>query len=243
MLRRRCARTTASLFRSIPAASRNASISVDSARSIASWTRLAYNAETAGGTSGAPCFNQNYELVGVHNAAFAPHNIPIFNQAVPFRGSNEAAAAAAIPMSRPAARPRSGASAPIASSPRVIIGRKTAADWIDKGATELPASRSSVSMPRRRSTARSGKTFSLDILKARCGVSPTGCRIRHRAQRKLPTSAADFVTALLTQLGIPGGHRHDAVAAVTRSNRRRNPRTSSTSGYRDRCLHGSTASF
>src|SRR6202011_4123925 len=47
-----------------------------------SGNRLRYDATTAGGSSGSPCFTADLDIVGLHHAAEPIHN-PTFNQAVP----------------------------------------------------------------------------------------------------------------------------------------------------------------
>jgi len=45
-------------------------------------TRLRYDTNTAAGSSGAPCFNQDFQLLGVHNAYVGLVKPPILNQAI-----------------------------------------------------------------------------------------------------------------------------------------------------------------
>lgn len=165
-------------------------------------TRLRYDAETASGTSGAPCFNQEYQLVGMHNAAFAPlNNIALFNQAVHFNHIMDRLRPHYPPAAASATSSLWSVSVDLAS-PRVIVGRRPLLDWIKNASVELPASRKH-RVYAAAATQRSGKTFSLEILKA--ALRDTSDRIVEfgTGVEKIPTGVADFVSALLTQLGIP----------------------------------------
>lgn len=164
-------------------------------------TRLRYDAETAPGTSGAPCFNQEYQLVGMHNAAFAPNNIVIFNQAVHF----DQIMNRLRPRYPPAAASGTSSSlwsvSPDLTSPRVIVGRGPLLEWIKNASVELPPSRKH-RVYATAATQRGGKTFSLEILKA--ALPGTSDRIVEFGTdvEKIPTGVPDFVSALLTQLRI-----------------------------------------
>jgi hypothetical protein len=167
----------------------------------ASLTRLQYDAETAGGTSGAPCFNQDYELVGVHNAAYRPHNIAVFNQAVHFAKIMTLLGPIYPATSHEDASPLWSVS-PDPLKPRVIVGRTKLLNWIKEAATEFPARRNQ-RIHAVEAARRGGKTFSVEILKAALrGASDRLVEFGTGAE-KIPTSAADFVSAVLTQIGIP----------------------------------------
>lgn len=50
-------------------------------------TRVLYRTNTLPGSSGSPCFNQNWELVALHHSGdpnFAPSHKPLYNEGVPF---------------------------------------------------------------------------------------------------------------------------------------------------------------
>jgi hypothetical protein len=53
-------------------------------RMCTSQTRMFYSVSTAPGSSGAPCFNRAFELVGMHNAKFQPKGHVLANQAIRF---------------------------------------------------------------------------------------------------------------------------------------------------------------
>jgi hypothetical protein len=167
----------------------------------ASRTRLQYNAETAGGTSGAPCFNQDCELVGVHNAAYQPHDIAIFNQAVHF-SKIMSELREKYPASADASVAPIWSVSPDSHKPRVIVGRSALMKWIGEAMTELPGSRSQ-RVHAVEGARRSGKTFSIEILKA--ALRGTSDRIVEFGTdlEKIPTTAADFASAVVTQIGIP----------------------------------------
>jgi hypothetical protein len=166
-----------------------------------SLTRLRYDAETAGGTSGAPCFNQDYELVGMHNAAYRPHNIAVFNQAVHF--------GTIMNKLRPKYPPNADESAstlwsvsPDSLKPRVIVGRQGLMNWISGAMTEFPVSRSQ-RIHAVQATRRGGKTFSIEILKAALRDASDRFVEFGTGMEKIPTTAADFASAIVTQIGIP----------------------------------------
>ena len=49
-------------------------------------TRVQYRTNTLGGSSGAPCFNKDWELVAMHHSGdpnFAPLHHPEFNEGIP----------------------------------------------------------------------------------------------------------------------------------------------------------------
>lgn len=51
-------------------------------------TRLTYNTNTEGGSSGSPCFNAQWQLVGIHHAGdpdFTPGYTPKYNEGIPIR--------------------------------------------------------------------------------------------------------------------------------------------------------------
>lgn len=166
-----------------------------------SLTRLQYDAETAGGTSGAPCFNQDYELVGVHNAAYCPHNIAVFNQAVHF-GKIMNRLRAKYPPNTDAGASTLWSVSPDLLKPRVIVGRKVLMNWICEAMTELPERRKQ-RVHAVKAKRRGGKTFSIEILKAALrGASDRIVEFGTRVE-KIPTTAADFASAVVTQIGIP----------------------------------------
>lgn len=50
-------------------------------------TRLTHRVDTVGGSSGSPCFDAQWNLIGLHHAGdpnFAPDHKPTFNEAIPF---------------------------------------------------------------------------------------------------------------------------------------------------------------
>ncbi|WP_141688471.1 trypsin-like serine peptidase [Bradyrhizobium paxllaeri] len=167
----------------------------------ASLTRLRYDAETAGGTSGAPCFDQDYELVGVHNAAYRPHNIAVFNQAVHLaKIMNQLRDK--YPPNADAGTSALWSVSPDSLKPRVIVGRKALMDWISGAMAEFPASRSQ-RVHAVEAERRGGKTFSIEILKAALRDASDRIVEFGTGVEKIPTTPADFASAVVTQLGIP----------------------------------------
>ena len=55
-------------------------------RLIANGTRVTYTVNTEGGSSGAPCFNTDWELVALHHSGdpnFDPDHKPEYNEGIP----------------------------------------------------------------------------------------------------------------------------------------------------------------
>jgi hypothetical protein len=176
-----------------------------------SGTRLRYNAETASGTSGAPCFNQKFQLVGMHNAAYKPHNVLVFNQAVRFADIMKRVHATYGAFAASEASSLWSVSTD-PSSPRVVIGRKPLMEWLKKATDELPSSLKH-RIYAAAGTPRSGKSFTLDILKAALRGKSDRLVEFGTTVEMLPTTATDFMTALFTQLGVP---REDIAAMPPR---------------------------
>jgi hypothetical protein len=165
-------------------------------------TRIRYSTETGEGTSGAPCFNQNFRLVGVHNAAFRPSGVTIANQAVYFdviaakmfpHYANVNTAAPSLPWSVSDNLDR----------PEVIIGRQKFLDWTNRGLSDEPAKRAERIYAAVALRPRCGKSFSLRILKASLRDNSEILVEFGTSLEKLPDNVTDFVSAFFNQLRIP----------------------------------------
>jgi len=165
-------------------------------------TRIRYNTETDYGTSGAPCFNQEFQFVGLHNASFQPAGFNVRkNQAI--RADRILHKLKGIdlnfPMAADASRLWSVSDTP--ASPRTVIGRYVLLNWIDKAADANVGrlERCYVALGGEKS---SGKTFSTEILVAARRL--TGDAVVSLGNGdQIPASASDFFRAIGYQLRIP----------------------------------------
>ena len=171
-------------------------------------TRLRYSTETDKGTSGAPCFDQNFKVVGMHNAAFEPDGINVSkNQAVRIErilsaiGEIPGAADAEV-----AAVRLWNASA--AGEPRVILGRETLLDWLENArAVETRATKERVyaAWLKPADLANNhgfGKTFTIEIVQAARRADAEPLVMLGTEDDPLPDTASDIVRAIGFQLGI-----------------------------------------
>jgi hypothetical protein len=182
-----------------------------------SGTRIRYEVETTRGSSGAPCFTRDFHIVGLHNTEYSPpgQNGPKANQAISFdcivplieedvRASIEQHAA------EPGAR---SPDAPTLlwnvsrdpESPRVILGRTRFLTWINSGSAEEVPERRERAYAANAPARGSGKTFSIEVLRA--------ARAQHSAQERivvlgderelLPDRVEDLVRVLGDRFSIP----------------------------------------
>jgi hypothetical protein len=192
----------------IPQHPQGASIRMDIGRRIAggAQSRIRYDAETDDGSSGAPCLDEAFRLVGLHTAEIRsqPTAPVIANQAV----SLAAISPALLPHLNAAANAVLNTKLPTLfvdeSKKRVILGRKTFMEWV-----EFAAAEELVKDSRRRIYAalslepRSGRTFTIDILRAlRRGRADVIAVIGDKRE-PVPEFATDFVRLIGEQLAIP----------------------------------------
>ncbi|WP_160939430.1 trypsin-like serine peptidase [Teichococcus coralli] len=195
-------------------------------------TRLRYNTETAPGTSGAPCFNGNYRLVGMHNASVLKQGVAIANQAIRIdlilnklkadnRIWNELLAA--IPEASAAAQGPEAAELPDAveppdvpiwsvsadaAKPLIIIGRRALREWIKVAATDATPTRAArvyAAVGKGAGIAETkgfGKSFSLQVLRAALLGKPDPVVVLGEELALMPFSARDVLGAVAVQLGI-----------------------------------------
>lgn len=167
-------------------------------------TRIRYDTETEPGTSGAPCFNQNFKLVGMHNVFYQPPGVPDedrLNQAVRFdhillRLKDQVGAS-------PTGSSRLWSVAESDRHPEVIVGRDAFQKWISEAATDNPsglAQRVYVAEGLRR---RCGKSFSIRILRAARRDQPERIVIMCGEHDRVPRSPLDFIRVIADQLRLP----------------------------------------
>ncbi|MGE6822810.1 trypsin-like serine peptidase [Pseudomonas soli] len=171
-----------------------------------SQTRLQYTTSTAAGSSGAPCFNRDFRLIGIHNAAYNPLRQPVAqaNQAIRLDAIHhriQALVAERVPaiVSPPV---RLWNLCRVEGEHRPVIGREVLLDWIEQArlvasgvmrlfASEIP-------------DTRAGRTFSLEILEYSLRDTHDHVCIAFGAGRHaMPDSLEDLVHILGTAFKIP----------------------------------------
>lgn len=188
-------------------------------------TRIIYDPESAPGSSGAPCFNKDFVLVGIHNAKVMPDGVEVGNQAIAFEaidGLVRGKIKASIEGHVPTAPQTSGAGGTAGSVPpppggatrlwniappgqqvKVIIGRSVLLDWI-VGSTVPSSERSARIYAATAPVKGSGKTFSVEILQRALPTRPGYRLVPLGVDRQLlPTNLADLVKVIGAQLGVP----------------------------------------
>lgn len=181
-------------------------------------TRIRYDTETSPGTSGAPCFNQNFQLVGLHNAELRRAGQTEANQAI--RLERIIAHLQAHPLGArvlQAAPPPPGSmtwsASPDPDKPRVVIGRRQFSAWIAAAAAEAPLVRAERIYAAEgkdrgtRNTSGFGKSFSIEILKAARRGMAEHIVVLGTNEALLPATATatapDLLLAIAVQLQIP----------------------------------------
>ena len=175
-------------------------------------TRLRYNTETGEGTSGAPCFNQRFEMVGLHNAQFKPDGaVTVANQAVQL--------SCILPLLK-----TSEADAPVTNTPnlppppsvwnvsldpdelRVVFGRQILLSWIELAAKTTVSQSERVYAARCRAgfagTKGFGKSFSFEILRAARRNTGDPIVVLGTGYELLPATVPDIIRAITDQLGV-----------------------------------------
>jgi hypothetical protein len=165
-------------------------------------TRIRYRVNSAHGTSGAPCFNQKFKLVGVHNAYVGPQDNPIANQAIRFDhiaavvrqlvGENENVDPYTLRWSV------SRRDEP----PRVILGRETLLRWLSDSATMNPRHLADRVYVAHAVAPSAGCSFSIDVLHAEIRGTKTPRAVYGEKGQQLPATPEDFLLSLLRELGI-----------------------------------------
>lgn len=167
-------------------------------------TRFKYTTETDQGSSGAPCLSREFELVGLHNAAWRPNGVPEANQAVDIaviRPLIADALAAAPPPPPPALLWNV---APRADAPRVILGRGVFLRWLERAAAEDAPRRADRLYAADAPAHGSGKTFSTEILRRWLASRPEQSLVVFGDDLQLlPERVEDMARALADRLGVP----------------------------------------
>jgi hypothetical protein len=163
-------------------------------------TRIRYNTNTAPGTSGAPCFNEKFHLVGVHNAAVPPVGKAIANQAIRWdlveaRVKPHVLAAISNYTLRWSTS-RDG------ENVQVILGREKLLEWIKASAVANPRHRADRVYAAHATVAYAGCSFSSDVLHAEIRDSKIRRAVYGQRGQQLPQSAEDFLRSLLRELAI-----------------------------------------
>lgn len=178
----------------------------------ASRTRLRYTAEAEPGSSGAPCFNQKFTMVGMHNAAVLQDGVPIANQAIRLEvilaklKPDARRLLAAESLKEP---PPIWSTSEDPAAPRVILGRTALIKWIKAAETEMPAERAVriyAVAPKVLGPDGSkgfGKSFSIEILRAARRGAGEHLVVLGAPEALLPATAPDVIAAIAVQLGIP----------------------------------------
>lgn len=177
-------------------------------------TRIRYDTETSPGTSGAPCFNQNFQLVGLHNAELRRSGRTEANQAIRLERiiaqlQAHPRAASVLQAAPPPPGSMMWSASPDPDKPRVVIGRTRLSAWIAAAATEAPPNRAQRIYAAEgknqstRNTSGFGKSFSIEILKAARSGMAEHIVVLGTDEALLPANAPDVLLAIAIQLQIP----------------------------------------
>ena len=165
-------------------------------------TRIRYNTNTAEGTSGAPCFDQQFRLVGIHNAYVGKVKPPLANQAIRF----DRIAAAVQPYVGAPQQVNEYALRWSTSRrnepPRVILGREKLLIWLRDSASAKPRSLADRVYVAQASVPAAGCSFSINVLEAEIRDSKTPRAVYGARGQQLPATPEDFLESLLRELGI-----------------------------------------
>jgi hypothetical protein len=165
-------------------------------------TRIRYRINTANGTSGAPCFNQMFKLVGIHNAYVGSREQPIENQAIRF--DHIAATVRQIVQQAANVAPYTLRWSVSRSDepPRVILGREVLLQWLSESATPNPRHMADRVYVAHAAVASAGRTFSIELLHAEIRGSKTPRAVYGERGQQLPTTPEDFLRSLIRELGM-----------------------------------------
>jgi hypothetical protein len=171
-------------------------------------TRLRYDTNTAAGSSGAPCFNQDFQLLGVHNAYVGLVKPPILNQAIsatciePLVKIHIAAAMSGIAPDTPATSVDRWSVTQSNEGPRVILGRETLLSWLRVAPTAKGSSLADRIYAAYADVPSAGCTFTIDVLEAETRDAKTPRAVYGQRGQQLPATAEDFLLSLLRELEI-----------------------------------------
>ena len=165
-------------------------------------TRIRYHVNAAKGTSGAPCFNQKFKLVGIHNAYVGPEDNPVANQAIRF--DHIAAKVRQVVNEDEKVDPYTlrWSTSRADEPPRVILGRETLLHWLRDSSTANPRHLADRVYVAHAAVPTAGCSFSVDVLHADIRGSKTPRAVYGQRGQQLPATPEDFLLSLLRELGI-----------------------------------------
>lgn len=165
-------------------------------------TRIRYSTESARGTSGAPCFNQGFKLVGLHNAAFMPDGPPArCNQAVRITLIRNQARARVpfVDLTRPTVRLWNVSED--RTAPKPIVGRGKLLSWLRDASKSGLLPKNDRAFVALGEGTRVGRSFSAQIVRAHAqGTSDVVVCLGEQDQ--IPKAADDFLISIGNQLRI-----------------------------------------
>lgn len=169
-------------------------------------TRIRYSTNTAPGTSGAPCFNHKFELVGLHNAYVGPPDKPLANQAVRFDFIADRIRAHLDKLPALSENVRRWSVSRVGDEPRVILGRDTLLEWLERSRSKEPAALRERVYAATASAPGAGCSFSSDVLHADIRDQKMPRAVYGSSGQQLPATAEDFLISLLRELEIDTEH-------------------------------------
>jgi hypothetical protein len=164
-------------------------------------TRIRYNTNTAPGTSGAPCFNQDFHLVGVHNARVGPKADPKANQAIRW-DLVEDKVRAYLKELQSGGYVKRWSTSRDGEKHRVILGRGLLLDWLRASAVANPRHLADRVYVADATASSAGCSFSSEVLHAEIRDSRIPRAVYGGRGQQLPSTAEDFLESLLRELGI-----------------------------------------
>lgn len=174
-----------------------------------SHTRMRYDTETDTGTSGAPCFDHRFMLVGMHNAAFKPDMVDVRkNQAIRIANIHTVIANLVAGWNSDAGASVQLWNTSTTEQPRVILGRTTLLDWLANARSETTTSAmqrvyAAAVKPEDRAHNRGfGKSFTMEILGAATRGRAEPVVVLGTERDSVPGSVTDMIAAIAFQLGI-----------------------------------------
>ncbi len=171
-----------------------------------SGTRIRYDTETSKGTSGAPCFSRDFELVGVHNAEFNPLGMPRpeANQAILFDAIRPSVSAHLTESLASAVPSRIWNLSKKAGSFEVVLGRQVFLDWLNASMDRATPDRAHRLYAATSSFPTSGMTFTTEILgKGLANAAENISILFGEKHQLLPARLEDLVRAMAVAFKIP----------------------------------------
>jgi hypothetical protein len=172
-------------------------------------TRMRYDTETDTGTSGAPCFDHRFMLVGMHNASFRPDMVDVRkNQAIRIANIHTVIAALVAGWNSDAGASVQLWNTSTTEQPRVILGRSMLLDWLTNARNEATTSAmqrvyaADVKPEDRVQNSGFGKSFTIEILGAATRGRAEPVVVLGTERDQLPDSVPDMIAAIAFHLGI-----------------------------------------